>query len=427
MKTMDALRPILELAIVIPGLFLAYIPVKSCLKQPARKLIFWLFPLLLALTVGGGLLCWHFRLSTASALTGIALITIVLYLKTLRISLWKSGTIALSVGAVFACINSLSRGMNAAVLMHSQVMEPGPWFCLRTCVCYNAICWLAAAAAYYPATYAVRAMIEDVNFARTWYVFWILPLVFITLNLFMIPRYQSTPYTGRVLQGYMVLSIAVLPLLFWFNAIFLMMATSLNRNARLQQENQFLSLQQLYENLKAAIDEARQTRHDLRHQLNQLSALAEDGDWEKLKAYLSRAVARIPELEMRFCENRAADSVLGYYCSLAKREGVAFCTQIDLPEKLPVDEIDMYLVFSNLLENALEASLRTAPVRRRIKATVYLHAERLLLFQIENTFDGESRKKTEYSSLPNEEEAALVSNPSGTSWKKNGGASTFTH
>ena len=428
MKTMDALRPILELAIVIPGLFLAYTPVKSCLKQPARKLISWLFPLLLTLTVGGGLLCWHFRLSTAPALTGIALITIVLYLKTLRISLWKSGTIALSVCAVFACINSLSRGMNAAALMHSQVLEPGPWFCLRTCVCYNAICWLTAAAAYYPATHAVRAMIEDDNFARTWYVFWILPLVFIGLNLFMIPRYQSTLYTGRVLQGYMVLSIALLLLLFWFNAIFLMMATSLNRNARLQQENQFLSLQQQrYENLKAAIEEARQTRHDLRHQLNQLSALAEDGDWEKLKAYLSRAVARIPELEMRFCENRAADSVIGYYCALAKRDGVAFCTQIDLPEKLPVDEIDMYLVFSNLLENALEASLRTAPARRRIKATAYLHAERLLLFQIENTFDGEIREKDGIFQSSKRRGSGVGIQSVRHIVEKNGGASTFTH
>ena len=27
--------------------------------------------------------------------------------------------------------------------------------------------------------------------------------------------------------------------------------------------------------------------------------------------------ARIPNLDMRFCENRAADSVLGYYCALA--------------------------------------------------------------------------------------------------------------
>ncbi len=155
-------------------------------------------------------------------------------------------------------------------------------FC--ACIFYNVICWLITAAAYYPATHAVRAMVEDDNFAQTWYVFWVLPLVFILLNLFITPRYQITLQTGRVLQVYIVMSIALLFLMFMFNAIFLLMATSLNRNARLQQENQLLVMQrQRYESLKAAIEEARQARHDL-HQLNQISALAEAGDLDCLKA-----------------------------------------------------------------------------------------------------------------------------------------------
>ena len=179
-------------------------------------------------------------------------------------------------------------------------------------------------------------MVEDDNFAQTWYVFWVLPLVFILLNLFITPRYQITLRTGRVLQVYIVMSIALLFLMFMFNAIFLLMANSLNRNARLQQENQFLSMQQQrYESLKTAIDEARQARHDLRHQLCQLAALAEEGNLEKIKAYLSGAVSRIPSLELHFCENRAADGVVGHYCALAKREQIPFSVQLDLPECLP--------------------------------------------------------------------------------------------
>ena len=54
------------------------------------------------------------------------------------------------------------------------------------CVFYNAVCWVIVLAAYYPATHTVRAMVEDDNFAQTWYVFWVLPLAFILLNLFMI-------------------------------------------------------------------------------------------------------------------------------------------------------------------------------------------------------------------------------------------------
>ena len=390
----DVLRPILELTVVFPGLLLAYFPVRSYLKQSSAKLAVWEVPLLFGLCLGGGLFCYHFGLSTAFSLLLITIVTIFLYLKTLRLSLWKSGTIALAVCAVFACLNSLSRAVGTAITIRLQLPPDKPWFCFSACIFYNVICWLTAAAAYYPATHAVRAMVEDDNFAQTWYVFWVLPMVFILLNLFITPRYQITLRTGRVLQVYIVMSIALLFLMLFFNAIFLLMAISINRNVRLQQENQLLSMQQQrYESLKAAIEEARQARHDLRHQLCQLAALAEEGNLEKIKAYLSGAVSRIPSLEMHFCENRAADSVVGYYCALAKRENIPYSVQIDLPECLPVDEINLCLVLSNLLENALEASLRTAPARRRIELTAYLHGNSLALIQVENTYDGVIREK----------------------------------
>ena len=390
----DVLRPVLELTVVFPGLLLAYFPVGSYLKLPPAKLAAGAVPLLLGLCLGGGLLCYHFGISTAFSVLLITLTAIFLYRRTLRISLWKSGTIALAVCAVFACLNSLSRAVGTAIVIRMQLPPDKPWFCFGACIFYNAVCWLITAAAYYPATHAVRAMVEDDNFAQTWYVFWVLPLVFILLNLFITPRYQITLRTGRVLQVYIVMSIALLFLMLFFNAIFLLMAISINRNVRLQQENQLLSMQQQrYESLKAAIEEARQARHDLRHQLCQLAALAEEENLEKIKAYLSGAVSRIPSLEMHFCENRAADSVVGYYCALAKREQIPFSVQLDLPECLPVDEIDLCLVLSNLLENALEASLRTAPARRRIELTACLHGNSLALIQVENTYDGVIREK----------------------------------
>ena len=390
----DILRPILELLVVLPGLLLGYFPVKTYLKQSPGRLAAWLFPLMACLCIGSGLACYRLHASTVFALAGVALAAICLYTRTLTISLWKSGTIALSVCAVFACVNSLSRAVSAAIIRNLQLPPDGPWLCLGACVFYNAVCWVIVLAAYYPATHTVRAMVEDDNFAQTWYVFWVLPLVFIALNLFMIPKYADTLYTGRVLQGYFVISIALLFLMLFFNAIFLLMAISINRNVRLQQENQLLSMQQQrYESLKAAIEEARQARHDLRHQLCQLAALAEEGNLEKIKAYLSDAVSRIPSLELHFCENRAADGVVGYYCALAKREQIPFSVRLDLPECLPVDEINLCLVLSNLLENALEASLHTAPARRRIELTAYLHGNSLALIQVENTYDGVIREK----------------------------------
>ena len=408
----DILRPILELTVVFPGLLLAYFPVRSYLKQSPARIAAWAVPLLLGLCLGSGLLCYRFSSPTALPLLLITLVVILLYLKTLQTSIWKSVTIALAVCAVFACLNSLSRAIGTAITLRQQLPPDEPWFCFAACIFYNAVCWLITAAAYYPATHTVRAMVEDDNFAQTWYVFWVLPIVFILLNLFMIPRYPTTLQTGRVLQVYIVMSIALLFLMLFFNAIFLLM----------------LSMQQQrYESLKAAIEEARQVRHDMRHQLNHISALAEAGELEDLKNYLAKTVSRIPNLDMRFCENRTADSVVGYYCALAKREDIPFRANLDLPESLPIDEVDMCLILSNLLENALEASLRTAPARRQIEITAYVHAERLLLIEVINAFDGEVNEKNGVFRSSKRKESGIGIQSVNHIAEKNGGTSTFTH
>ena len=425
---MELLRPILELGVVIPGMLLAYFPVKSSLKQPLSKLVLWLAPLLALLCAAGGVVCYARRMPTAPVLAGLTLLAAVIYIKTLRISLWKSGTVALSVCAVFACINSLCRAINAAMLVGLPQAQAAPWFCLRAVICYHAICWLFAAIAYYPATHSVRRMVEDENFAQTWYVFWILPIIFIALNLFMIPQNRQNLYTGRILQGYIVISLVLLLLLSCFYVIFLWMANSLNRNAKLQLENHFLSLQrERYENLKASIEDARHARHDMRHHFNQISSLLEEGDLEKAKAYVARAAGRIPGMDMSFCENRAADSVIGYYCALARQEGIPFQAQVDLPEQLPVDEIDMCLVLSNLLENALEASLRTAASRRQISLQAYMHSHRLLLIQVENTFDGEIQEKSGVLQSSKRKGSGLGVQSVRRIAEKSGGASSFVY
>mgnify|MGYP000438273970 FL=1 len=104
------------------------------------------------------------------------------------------------------------------------------------------------------------------------------------------------------------------------------------------QENYLLSIQQeRYTNLCNAIEETRQARHDMRHHFLQLSSMAE-------------------------------------------RNTIPFHVQIDLPAQISVDETDFCLVLSNLLENALEASLKTAKFRQRIDIKIYRHASNLICF-----------------------------------------------
>lgn len=422
------MRPILEIAVIIPGMLLAYLPVKTCLRQAPFKLGLWMFPLLLGISLSGGIVCYYFQIMTTLFLIPVLLFLMLLYHKTLQISIWKSSSIFLAVCAVFACVKSLSRAVNAIMIFEPDIAEKQLWLCVKAGIFYNLICLSFVLIAWYPATHMVRILIADENFAQTWYIFWILPLIFIGLNQFMVPKYQSTLYTGRILQIYIVVSIVLLIILTLFYAIFLMMALSLNKNARLQQENHFLSLQQArYENLCSAIEEARQARHDIRHHFLQLSSLAEKGDLEKIKEYLSNANSKIPDYNLHFCENQAADSVISHYAALAKRENIPFQANAALPAHISIDQIDMCLVLSNLLENALEASLKAKPFNRRIHAEVYLHHKHLLLIQVENTFEGKIQEKNHIFQSSKRPGNGVGIQSVRHIAEKNGGDSSFTY
>lgn len=105
----DILRPVLELSVIIPGILLSYLPVKSYLRQTPLKLTAWLLPLLLGICIFGGAVCCALHFPTRWILFPLLPVIMLIYHKTLKISVWKSVSIFLAVFAVFACVNSLSR------------------------------------------------------------------------------------------------------------------------------------------------------------------------------------------------------------------------------------------------------------------------------------------------------------------------------
>ena len=379
---------------MISGLFLAYLPVQTYLKQPPGRLAAWLAPLLAGICLLEGGFCYFLNIPTSSVLFPTLLVLMLIYHKSLTISIWKSGSIFLAVCGVFACVNSLSRAVNAIVAERLGLPETEIWFHTSAGIFYNVICLLFVAAAWYPASHAARTMIDDENLAQTWYVFWILPVLVIGLNLALIPKYNTVLHTQRFLRGYIVIIYALLLILALFYSMFLMMANILNKNKKLQQENLFLSVQQeRYENLRSAIEDARQARHDIRHHFIQLSTMAKDGDLEKIKEYLQNAMDKIPNLTYHFCENQSVDNVIGYYYALAQKEEIPFAARVDLPKELSVDEMDLCLILSNLLENALEASRKTTAAQQQISLEIYQHSASILLIRVENNFDGTIKEK----------------------------------
>ncbi len=375
----------MELIIFLPVMLLAYLPVKQRLRPCPAKLAAMAALLTLFLCAAGEAAGCLLHISAPWLLFPGAAVTGCFYIHTLKISRWKSVNVFLAVCGVFSCLG------NAAIGMSGETTPPFP---LRTVILWFLMCCILTAAVWYPATHAARKLLEDDALAQTWYVFWMLPLLILGLNLFIMPRNPGILEQGRLRLLYILFSFLFLVLLLLSCLLFYLMATSLNRIDRLRLENQFLSMQQArYDNLLTTTRQIRQARHDMRHHLHVLQSLAEQGSLENILKYLARVQGDIPAGDLGLCENVAADSVAGYFAPLYREHQIPFTFKLDLPRALPVPDTDLCSVLSNLFENAMEAGLRTAPERRRVKASARLHGEHMVLVSVENNYDGEVNEK----------------------------------
>lgn len=386
----EFLFPVLELSVILPGLLLAYLPMKHYLKLPRRKLAALAVPFALLLCLSGGALCFFGSVPALYMLFPVALAAGIFYHSTLDVTPWKSACVFLAICGCFSCLGSVANAIDISAGRSGNAL----WLSPSASLAWLFMCCAFLAAVWYPATHAARTLLEDDSFAQTWYVFWILPVLFIVLNLFMRPLHPELLAEGRLLPMYIVVSLSMLALLLLFYGLFYLMASSLNHNSQLRQENERLSMQQArYDSLKAAIEETREARHDMRHHFDALLRLASQKNWNSLTEYLANVRERIPDTEMYLCDNQSADSVAGHYALLFRNAGVPFTCELDLPTHLPVPEIDLFLVLANLFENALEASLKTAPEKRNVHVQAYLHSGNVILLTVENTFEGDIKEK----------------------------------
>lgn len=382
------IQPILEFAIVFPAAFLCFLATAEHLKIRVRSLVLLTVPTLTLMCVAGGAVCWYLWWPVRYLLPPLLVPAAAAFCRLVDLPAWKSVSVFLAVCGVLSCL-SLSVILDA-------VLSPAnttPWLSPVAGLVDFAQGWVLVALVWYPATHAARSLLRTEDVERSYYVFWILPIAFVLVNLYLLSLKNSLLLNEQLMGLYAILCLVLIGLLLLFYLLFYLVARELGHNTQLRQKNQFLHMQTAqYEVLRTAIEETRRARHDMRHQFNALSALADRGAWEELKRYLAEASASVPNAELGLCKNQAVDGVAGRYAGLCRQNGVDFQCRLELPADLPVGEMEVCVVLQNLLENALDAS-RNVQGQRYISLRACVHGDRLLLLTVENPYSGEIVQK----------------------------------
>ncbi len=127
----------------------------------------------------------------------------------------------------------------------------------------------------------------------------------------------------------------------------------------------------------------REYRHDMRHHLLALSNILHDSDNTHAEEYIDALVGRLEATEnIVYCKNQMINAVLSLYLTKAKKIGCVLDTQISIPEKLDIEDMDLCIILSNALENAVNACEREDENHRRIK--IKINFQKALMISIKN-------------------------------------------
>lgn len=106
--------------------------------------------------------------------------------------------------------------------------------------------------------------------------------------------------------------------------------------------------------------------HDRRHFNNVLLKLLEQSKNYEATALLQGQNQSGPSISTAYCENPAVNAAVCHYAGLAKQAGIAVEISLDIPDAVHVDSLELAMVVSNLMENAIQAGQKLPPPIRTL-------------------------------------------------------------
>ncbi|SHH28390.1 sensor histidine kinase [Clostridium grantii] len=228
------------------------------------------------------------------------------------------------------------------------------------------------------------------NTDKGWLGFCVLPLTYSILT------YSSGKYNlGDVIsQNTLVPSIRGLIFTIVSYILILWLFKQTREQLTLQNEQNLLQMQitaskQNLEALKESQEKTIIYRHDMRHHLNLINAYLADNNKEAAQKYITEVEKSIDSITVEtYCSNYSLNLIMHFYVTKAKKEHIEVETHIELPKQLAISDMDLCLVFSNAIENAINALVNIESTNDKILKIICKTKKDKLFIKITNSFEG---------------------------------------
>ena len=121
-----------------------------------------------------------------------------------------------------------------------------------------------------------------------------------------------------------------------------------------------------YEDLRQKEYKTRRFRHDLKNHMNLLAQLCKDGDIDRIRNYLDEININIRQFDSKIhTHNEIADAILNRYYDECAEAGIELKVKGHFAENYQISTFDTCVIFSNLLDNALQAEKKIKNIDKK--------------------------------------------------------------
>lgn len=229
-----------------------------------------------------------------------------------------------------------------------------------------------AAALFWPLARYGSWLIDHFRIRKVWYIASAVSAVFLAFNVLIVPQRYETLHVNNMSKVFFTVVPMMLVLLFLLCWIFYSIVRGMVDMAETQERNRILEMEESqYRKLQAYMEESAAVRHDFRHVIGALDELLSAGDAENAAKYLKEYIVAMPKNETAvYCSHPALNAVLNYYAESARQFQIRLRIAVEMPDNLPVTDVELCNIVGNLFDNAVNACREIPEAERWIDLTI---------------------------------------------------------
>lgn len=256
-------------------------------------------------------------------------------------------------------------------------------FAVMVCIAFHVLVMLAAN--MYIGNW-MHSMALDPDFP--WALMFLVP-IFYYINIFLLMN--NPGIDGASFRDLMIaLMVTILTIAAYGLAIQVLRYQKRNSNLYYNNVEYEMLIDQMSKRLGMSRESQRETavlRHDMRHMTRIVHQLIEDGEYEMALSVLSTYEESVSTAGLKnYCKNVVINSVLEYTATVCADKKLDFDVQADLQESLSVSDMELAVILSNLLENAMQAAENCENDRRIVFLAMKKGDKQII--EISNPFSG---------------------------------------